>query len=522
MYSNIRCEKDQIFSLKNIKKIHWNYLIIVTAVIISYCVYIPKHYGLDSWNVQKMYQNFDLMQDNHFNAVMDEAIFSCFSAGRFMRGIVFLCFALPRHACLLMQPWVNVVAIIFMCLSGCKLWKLVEQCSRGTNTKILFGCCVLAICNPFFTDWMQFTECQLYHPLALWLAITAAEKAMHSSFSSLRCWCSASALLIMSAGFYQVAMQFYAVMIVILLGDYLHTSSLNLKKLLWKIVFAISIYGVAAFVQLILTNIIFQSDRIQSYDLSYAIHELFSAQKNLFRMTSYTQNPLSMLFPIFIIILSVKCILCIFSLKEKRTVHFILSMVRFLGFYIAIFLPFIISLWFPQRSLVGFWCMPLILAVIINDIEYFERNTSISYAIDTGISIIMSILILSNVYSCICFGVDLYKVNAIDAMRAQWMSNAIDDYEEASGSIIDQIAFYQPEDKKYEYPQIVKCYENNQVAWSAVWNHMAILELISNRDFTQIDYPMTQYQQLQSQYADKLKQRDFITFKYNTAYIALY
>ena len=45
----------RITSLDNIKKLDYHYWIIIAIVIISYCVYLPKHFSIDSWNVQNMY-----------------------------------------------------------------------------------------------------------------------------------------------------------------------------------------------------------------------------------------------------------------------------------------------------------------------------------------------------------------------------------------------------------------------------------------------------------------------------------
>ena len=511
----------RITSLDNIKKLDYHYWIIIAIVIISYCVYLPKHFSIDSWNVPNMYMHFDQLQDGHFQAIWEEAKTTCFSSGRFTRGLIFLIFAITRNTCLLMQPGVNVIAILFMCLAGCRLWKIVNESlyAKGVDSEILFLCCLLSICNPFFTDWMQYIECQIYYPLALFLAIVAAEICMQSSSTKIVRWLCASALLVVSAGLYQIVLQFY-VLVVILLLCRTKPAEKNITSVISRMIFAISIYAVSAIVQVLFTNIIFHSNRVHIYSVQDIIQALLRAQASLWAMVPYTKNSISVLFPLLSIVLAWRCAIHIFQQKKSRITKLVLSVIRILGLYFAIFIPFLISeLWFPQRSMVGFWSIPLLLAYL--DIELCMLQPTIKNNIcgKNLVIVLATVVLFSNVYSCIRFGTDLYKVNAMDTARAQWLLNQISDYEKTSGCDITQIAFRQAEEPLYTYPGIVNSYENNQVAWSAEWNYTSILELVGKRSFAQCDYPEDRYQIVRKEYNNFIEDR--ISFEDDTAYVIL-
>lgn len=511
--------------------IDWHYKAIVALVILSYAVYLPKHLSIDSWNVQNMYAQFDQMQSGHWEAIWGEARFSCFSSGRFSRGALFLVFALARKASWLVAPWVNWVAIAFMCLAGCKMWKQLQKTvdGRSIRSDIVYVCCLISLCNPFFTDWMQYIECQLYHPLALWLSVSAASALQKDlGRSKLKQWCIACVLLTLSAGFYQIALQYFVLLSVCLSFMALNQVRSGLKaveEFAKKIFLALSVYFVAAAVQLC---VIFSmhSHRVQAKSVEEILEKLTVAQGKLWLMTPYTKNPASILFVVVALLLGMRAIGRIaYSGDSYRNIAMGcgITAIGFLGYYTSLFLPLVVSeLWFPQRSLVGFWGIPLILAMAGDSVSQDRMHFS-HMRNDRLICGLCGALLIANVYSCIRFGTDLYRVNAIDGMRGHLIYNEISNYEATSGITIKQVAFLQDDAVTYVYPDIVNSYENNQAAWSASWNHLAILEAVSGRGFQQCDYPeelFTEY------YDDKTNWNGFsaeqVRFENETAYVVVY
>ena len=68
--------------------------------------------------------------------------------------------------------------------------------------------------------------------------------------------------------------------------------------------------------------------------------------------------------------------------------------------------------------MVGFWSIPLLLAYL--DIELCMLQPTIKNNIcgKNLVIVLATVVLFSNVYSCIRFGTDLYKVNAMDTARA--------------------------------------------------------------------------------------------------------
>ena len=510
-----------------LQTIDWRYFLIIFCVILAYSAYLPKHLGLDSWNVQNLYAQLDQMQSGHFEAVWAEARFSCFSSGRFFRGLIFMLFALAHKASWLVHPWVNWVAIFFMCLSGCTLWKIFRNIisEKTIAATIIYICCLLAICNPFFTDWMQFIECQLYYPLALWLAITSAGiLQMDKQLSKTKRWFVASGLLILSAGLYQIVLQFFVMVSVgASLLDMRGEEGINqIKKPVRKLILALSVYCVAAVTQLVIV-LLMHSGRVKAKSFVDIVEQLTRAQRMLWTMVPYTKNSISILFPVLSVLLAFYFIgrIATSSLSSREKIaRFFVSCLGFVGYYVSLFLPLIVSeLWFPQRSMVGFWGILFIIAIM----GYCVNDNEDIINIEQVICILACVLLLSNINSCIRFGTDLYRVNAIDEMRGELIFNAISEYENTSGITIDKVAFYQDSGVTYTYPTIVSSFENNEAAWSANWNYLSILETVSGRRFEQLDYSSEKFFQF---YEKEMNWNEFdvdqIRFQNNIAYVAIY
>lgn len=272
-------------SLERLSKKAWP-MLIVTAVMLAYAMYIPTHLSVDSWTVNALYHHLDTLWEGHWQEVWEEARFSGFSSGRFSRGVFFLLFAICRKATWLTLPWGNVVAIAFLCLSGLKLWSLLSPCDRNSNTVTLL-CCILTVCNPFFTDWMQYQECSLYYtPLGLYLAICAAEVLLADGVS-FRKWLKASVMLTISCGFYQISLQYFVLTAVMLAMMKAEPENV-LKSFLIKALTAMSAYAIAAAAQLGCISV-FGNRRGATHTLEAIVAALGNAQKSLWQMEAYTE-----------------------------------------------------------------------------------------------------------------------------------------------------------------------------------------------------------------------------------------
>lgn len=494
-------------------------MLIVAAIMLAYAMYIPTHMSVDSWTVNALYHHLDTLQEGHWQEVWEEARFICFSSGRISRGVLFLLFAICRKATWLTLPWVNVVAIAFLCLSGLKLWSLLSSCDRNSNTVTLL-CCILAVCNPFFTDWMQYQECGLYYPLGLYLAICAAEVLLADGVS-FRKWIKASAMLTISCGFYQITLQYFVLTAVMLAMMKAEPENV-LKSFLIKALTAMSAYAIASAVQFGCI-FFFGNSRRATHTLEAIVVALGNAQKNLWQMEAYTGNAWSRLFSVIVIALVIRlCLIALLSNNKNSTKlsYLIASLLGFGGFYISLFLPLIVSeLWFTQRSMVGFWGIPMLFTVYGNYMKGERR--AIRYG-DALISVASIVLVFVNIITCIEFCIGLHKTNAMDTMRASLVMDVITEYEHESGTVIENVAFYQDQYPSYAYKGIFCTYENNQSAWSVSWACGDLLKLVSGRSFTETDYPETFFETHYDVDNWDSWCEDQVICEGNTAFIAVY
>lgn len=198
----------------------------------------------------------------------------------------------------------------------------------------------------------------------------------------------------------------------------------------------------------------------------------------------------------------------------------IASLLGFGGFYISLFLPLIVSeLWFPQRSMVGFWGIPLLLAVYGNHMKGECRT--IRYG-DTLISIATIVLVFVNIVTCIKFCIGLHKTNAMDTMRASLVMDVITEYELESGTVVENVAFYQDKYPSYAYEGIFYICENNQSAWSVSWVRVDLLNTVSGRSFAEVDYPETFFETHYDVDNWNSWCEDQVICEGNTAFIAVY
>ena len=107
-------------------------------------------------------------------------------------------------------------------------------------------------------------------------------------------------------------------------------------------------------------------------------------------------------------------------------------------------------------------------------------------------------------------------------MRGEWIVKQIQKYEDDSGNKIEQLAFIQDDVPTYVYPSTVFNHENNQAAWSASWNYMAIVEIVSGRKFQEVNYPREKFtSHYETRNWDNLDEEQ-VFFEGSTAYIVVY
>ena len=502
---------------------------LAALVLVSYCAYLPSHMSIDSWGVAISYADMDAMDAGHLRAVWSEAVFAGFSAGRFARATLFLLFALLHKASWLQMPWVNAVAVMFMALSGCKMLQMVLKTDDENYSIIVkFLCIAIAVCNPFFTDWMQYYEVQLYHPMGMYLAILAAERLFLEESWRTKNWVLASLLLTIAGGLYQITLQYFVLLAVVMAIQILfrRTAAKDNYVLFWQKLFsAVSVYAVAAAVQFLFIKV-FGGQRIHSNSFQEIMASLLQIQAPLWKMVPYTGNKWTGLFAIAVSALVLRALIAIWGRAETvgcRVRKTMLVFIAFAGFYTALFLPLVVSeLWFPQRSLVGFWAIPLIFAVVGNEGREHEKNEKVLQFVSKICIAVCTVLLMANIYNCQQFASGLYKTNGFDMMRGKWIYQVIEKYERQTERSVEKVAFIQDDIPTYTYPDVVTNHENNQAAWSASWNTRAILEMASGRKFQEVEYPRELFESRYDVRNWDGPEEEQIFFDDDTAYIVVY
>lgn len=505
-----------------------SYVCIWALIFVAYGIYVPFHYSSDGWYEYYSYGLIDGAESGLF-AVWPKAVAVGFSGGRYIKGIVLFLAGLLSKTQWLMSPVVSAMGVCVLAVAGCTAWSGITE-HRKEGAILPFLCLCVAFCQPFFTDWFQFSECQLVYPLGVFCAIFSAKTAFSTKKgSAINKWCFACLWLLIAAGIYQITMQWFVLMsmviVVINITDGKEENANQLTRhLVFQILFALSIYAVAAAVQLLFTHVLFNSARAaSSQTLQGRMWALLQAQKNLWKMVPYSGNKGSLLFPVVCILSFWASTVSVMKAHRSRGVkatQIAAICICTLGFYASIFLPiFFTESWYPQRSVVGFWGIPLLLSLASKE----ERKRNGNLSIVRMVSVLASsVMIVINLYSCLLFGSDLYRVNAMDTMRAQLIEEQIETYEAESGQQIRYLAFHYDSAPLYCYNGIVNSHENNLSAWSASWNPLAIMNLSSGRGYAQRDYSDELYCE---QYADQnwdLFSPEQVFFHEETAYIAIY
>ena len=421
------------------------------------------------------------------------------------------------------------MGVCVLAIAGCVAWSSIAE-HRKEGAILPFLCLIIAFCQPFFTDWFQFSECQLVYPFGVFCAVFSAKTAFSTKKgSAIKKWCFACLWLLIAAGIYQITMQWFVLMsmviVVINITDEKAVKANQLAKhLVLQILFALSIYAVTAAVQLLFTHVLFNSARAaSSQTLQGRMSALLQAQKNLWKMVPYSGNRGSLLFPVVCILSFLASTVSVTKEHRPRSVkatQIAAICICTLGFYASIFLPiFVTESWYPQRSVVGFWSIPLLLSLAAKG----ERKPNGNLSIVRMVPVLASgVMIVINLYSCLRFGSDLYRVNAMDTMRAQLIEEQIETYEAESGQQIRYLAFHYDSAPLYCYNGIVNSHENNLSAWSAPCNPLAIMNLSSGRSYAQREYSDELYRE---QYADQnwaLYSPEQIIFDKDICYICIF
>lgn len=506
------------------------YACLTFCVFAAYMIYIPFHFSSDGWVVFRSYSMIDGMESGRVSGVWSMAVSSGFASGRYTRGLFTLLAAFLGKLQWTMSPLAGAIGIGLLAIAGCMAWSTITE-HRKENAILPFACLIIFFCQPFLTDWFQFSECTLMYSLGVLSAVVSAKAAFSKKTTSLvKKWILGCVWLLIAAGFYQIAMQWFvlmsmAIVIIDITDSTERKTKPRIKRLMIQIFYALSIYVVAFVFQLLFTEVFFESPRtdVYPYTLQYRISDFLQEQKELWGMVSYTGNKVSLLFPVVCVLSGLSSVISMIeaqtSRSEKVTVITTICVCT-LGCYASIFLPsFLTNSYYPQRCIVGFWGIPLLLSLAAKS----EIKPNGELSIVRIIPVIASVaMILINIYSCLCFGSDLYRVNAMDTMRAQLIDEQIQAYEAETGNQVRNLAFHYDNSRMYYYAGVKSCRDNNLCGWAAPWNPMAIMNVSTGKNYSQSGYSDELYHE---RYGDKnwdMYSPEQVFILDDTAYIVIY
>lgn len=500
------------------------------CVFAAYMIYIPFHFSSDGWAVYYPYSVIDGMESGRVSSVMSMAVVSGFSSGRYTRGIYTLLAAFFGKLQWTMSPLACAIGVGLLAIAGCLAWSTITE-HRKENAILPFACLIIFFCQPFLTDWFQFSECTLMYALGILCAVLSARASFSTRDTSLvKKWILGCVWLLIAAGFYQITMQWFvfmsmAIIIIDITDSTEADTNQRLKRLMIQIFYALSMYVVAFVFQLLFTEVFFESPRVDvyPYTLQYRITDFLQEQKELWAMTSYTGNQASLLFPVVCVLSGLSSIISVMKARASRSVKVtVLAAICIctLGFYACVFLPsFLTNSYYPQRCIVGFWGLPFLLSLAAKS----ERKANGELSIARMIPVIASaVMIIINIYSCLCYGSDLYRVNAMDTVRAQLIDGQIQAYEAETGNQVHNLAFHYDSARVYHYAGVKSCRDNNLCGWASDWNPMAIMKITTGKNYGQSEYSDELYYE---RYGDKnwdIFSPEQVFCEDDTAYIVIY
>lgn len=221
--------------------------------------------------------------------------------------------------------------------------------------------------------------------------------------------------------------------------------------------------------------------------------------------------------PIFFFLVSV-CLLGV-SMCKRRAKPFIwlLCILVFLGSWFMVFAPYFIAqtVWLPPRtlfSLFAFMALPGLLTV------------SISTQKNIGTALIYAMLLLVMAVGIQKVSINNYAGNKIDQEICNIIIHKIDQYEQETGNVIDEIAVRSDGNTCYGYDGVsYTIMDTNLRAFAVPWSDVSSIEFFSGRSFQRKEMTAEKYKELFGEKSwDYFDSEEQLFFDGTTMYLAVY
>ena len=410
----------------------------------------------------------------------------------------------------------SILAIFFLGLTIWLMQKLLKEYNITENRGILLS--FISIANIFIIEYFMFIE-----KCGFMLAIL---------FNVLGTYCMSNFYRNKGQKYFYFAIlsiclaiftyQGTIALFVLLTLPFAYKNSDGFKNYILRIIEIGIVYGIAISLDMLAFKFLFKSIRFiekQNY-----IMNLKSVIKNLTYIKTIIDSILpNHLFEIVLLVMLLIDVILVGINKNKimRLISIIILLISAFIFPMATIIQG--SGWssmrviYPMASIIGVLIIDIYLnnQMNTNNINYFK-------IIDKFIMITIMILLANQYLSFNKIYIDKYRLNISDENRANYIGEAIIDYQNSTGNEITKIAFYKDESMATpSYPNLYCIGDLVISSFNAEWSDIDALNYYLGTNFEKIEQENKYIDYFSSKNWDRLSQEQLI-FEGNTLHICVY
>ena len=421
-----------------------------------------------------------------FNFNSKEILMQFANSGRFVTAIVgsiVKIIKMPETIIYLSSYFLGIFCCIF---SQYKLYKIIEKDIKSETLKIIIP--TLIIVNTFSIELFLFIEKGIMW-FSVLLSIYAVEnvikffeitkkeknKKENDKKKKYKYLIYSSIFMFLANCSYQGTTGIFVSILLVYILKY----SGNIKEFFKNNVIVFLIYGIPAFLDVVLIKLL-KTSRINGQIL--LLESLEKIFKNTISMIVNMYNIIPKYLYILLILFTFACFCCkILEEKKKDKYKNIAKFIYILfGITFVSVIPQIVqptnSIWLVPRTT---YCFASCFGIII---LYLSMNYETKNIIKLFVILSSIVLILFNLVSFIKIEKDRFIVNKKDEEVTRNIISKIEEYEKITGNYIDKIAIYEDKNLNYTYTGIFATGDINIKCYFADWSTTEILKYYLKRD----------------------------------------
>ena len=449
-------------------------------VLLAYGLVLFPHYSQDTYMKLYLYSNMSI--EEYIKSMSDIV-----GAGRFFYAIMLIITKIMFNSGVVYNIFVNILNLIMFFILIFSTYIMLNRSHCNKNEKILNYIISSTIyITPLFVDWIIFPECTPYYLFGILLVFLSIKFFWNHKNKNINIILSLL-FLILGVGIYQPVIAYFILLFGLNLWinflDSLYSDKLSnvMKNSFFDILKAVILCLIAVSIQLCIIKL-FNNTHRASNDIVYNIKNVVNSQKSFWLMQNVGDK--TYIYILSFLIIVILFVHSVYTLKlelKKKSIVIIFSVLFFVIWYISIFFTHIfIEPWISQRTIPTFFAGISVCSFMTISI-YKKSNYSKKSFLFLSIGVILSILIINNIYKSNSLQIDLFKVNALDREISSLVEQEIEVYETRNNIQVTKIAIATDVNTTWTYQDVFCSYDMNIRAWAKDWSAVGALYFYTGR-----------------------------------------